>query len=153
MEDDNSGKTDIFDEVVSFARNQPQHIISDWVEPGNITKRLSVAVLLPSGISLGYFSARVAENGCSLEITLVWLDSLANLKPLHRKWLSFKGIDRIEGYRSKLNGFGRFQKFFEHAVLTVGKRPLELICHFKFRHKFQIDVVWLGVIVPLRWFM
>lgn len=34
---------------------QPIYHFSNWVQPGTTTKRLTVAILLPSGISAGHF--------------------------------------------------------------------------------------------------
>lgn len=59
---------------------QPLLILSDWVEPGTTTKRLTVAVLLPSGVTSGMFSVRIADDGNSSEITVTWPDSLVDLK-------------------------------------------------------------------------
>lgn len=38
---------------------QPLHIISSWEEHGTTTKRLTLAILLPSGVCPGQFSVRV----------------------------------------------------------------------------------------------
>lgn len=89
---------------------QPLHLISEWVEPGTTTRRLTVAILLPSGVAIGQFSTRVSDDGNTLFLVIMWPDPLVNLKHLHRKWLTAKGPDKIELYHPKLVGFEHFLK-------------------------------------------
>lgn len=91
---------------------QPLHMISEWIEPGTTTKRLTVAILLPSGVLSGQFAVRVADDGCALEISITWPNPMVELKMLHRKWLQADGSDRIEVYHPKLIGFERFLKSY-----------------------------------------
>lgn len=47
--------------------------------------RLTVAILLASGVLIGKFSARVAEDGCGFHIAMTWSKPLINLNILHRE--------------------------------------------------------------------
>lgn len=55
----------------------PLHFISDWFVPGTTTRILTVAVVLPSGISPGQFPVWVSEDDQNL--LLLWLDPTLSL--------------------------------------------------------------------------
>lgn len=88
----------------------PVHFMSDWVEPGTTIRKLTVAILLRSGIQPDMFSVRVSEESCFLELTVAWTDPLANLRHLHWRWLTSKGSDRIKLYHTNLIGFKQILK-------------------------------------------
>ncbi len=67
---------------------KPLYLLPIWKEPGNMTKRIAAAVLLPSGVESGGFSIAVSPGGMTLEITVEWLAPLVDLNMTHRKWLS-----------------------------------------------------------------
>lgn len=94
----------------SSAGFEPLHLLSEWVEPGTTTRRLTVAILLPSGVYPGHFSVRVADGGCILNVTVTWPSPLVDLTHLHRKWLQSKGPERMEMYHPKMIGFEKFLK-------------------------------------------
>lgn len=94
---------------------QPLFLFSDWVQPGTTTRRLTVAILLPSGITTGKLFVQVQEDENHLQFTVRWPKPLLNLKHLHRKLLSFKSSDRIERYYSKMTGSKQFLKSFWNA--------------------------------------
>lgn len=50
-----------------------------------MTRGLAIAIWLPSRISPGQFSVSVSEEEQALIVVVIWLDSLLNLKHLHRK--------------------------------------------------------------------
>ena len=70
--DDNFEKR--LDAEVSFGplELKPFYLLSKWAEPGTKTKRISVAVVLPSGVPKCSFYAHVADRGPFLEITVTW---------------------------------------------------------------------------------
>lgn len=92
------------EEVVkeTVALFQTLYFILEWIYPGTPTRRLTVAILLPSGISIGQFSTCILEDGNTLFMAVNWPDLLVDLKHLHRKWLLSEGSDRIDMYHPKL---------------------------------------------------
>lgn len=63
------------------------------MKPETKTKHLTVAILLPSGVSVGSFSVCVSEDVLSLFLVVAWPDLLTNLKHLHRKLTAGIGLD------------------------------------------------------------
>lgn len=80
------------------------------MEPGTNTKRLTVAILLSSGIPTRPFSERVAKGGFTLKVTATWADLLVTLNHLHRKRLKSNWLDRIKIYLAKLIRFEHYLK-------------------------------------------
>ena len=65
LNDDENVDTESFAslEVEKYKTFKPICLLADWLEPRTTTKRLSLVILLPSGIGKGDFTARVAEGG------------------------------------------------------------------------------------------
>ena len=72
---------------------QPLNLISVWDEPGTMTKRVTIAILLPCGIKTGSFSVRIVEDGHCLELALRWPQCLVDVNLLHKKWLGKPAAD------------------------------------------------------------
>ena len=90
-------------ELSSF---NPIYLLSQWTEPSTTTRRLSVASLLPSGVSPGKFRVRVMPGGRVLELVVEWPAPLTDLRLLHKKWIApLTADDRIETYHPKFLGF------------------------------------------------
>lgn len=66
---------------------KPLYLIGEWQEPGSKTKRLTVVLILPSGVNKSDFTLQVLEGGQSLELTVQWPMPLVDLDMLHQKWL------------------------------------------------------------------
>lgn len=66
---------------------KPLNIVGVWEEPGTKTKRISVVIVLPSGVNKHDFSLSVPDSGRMLELRVTWPDPLVNLRELHQKWL------------------------------------------------------------------
>lgn len=65
----------------------PLHMISQWQEPQTTAQRVTVAVVLPSGIYSGDFKFRVVDDGDVLEFTVNWPKPLIDISYMHKKWL------------------------------------------------------------------
>lgn len=72
LSEDDTGPSVLCDDSSLFSTVQPLRIAPEWIEPDKSTKRLSVALLLQSGVTSGQFSVRVAEDGCALECSMCW---------------------------------------------------------------------------------
>jgi len=66
---------------------KPLYIIGEWEEPGKKTKRLTIAIVLPSGVNRSDFTLQILEGGMSLQISVKWPSPLVDLELLHQKWL------------------------------------------------------------------
>lgn len=84
---------------------KPLHLISVWKEPHTMTKRITVAILLPSGVEAGEFAVRVMEGGKSLELSVVWPLPLMEPKTMHKKWLDLDNQSGFASYHPKVVGF------------------------------------------------
>lgn len=60
-------------------------MISHWQEPGTTIPRLTVAIVLPSGVGAGDFKYRVVEEGNVLELTVDWPKPLVDITCMHKK--------------------------------------------------------------------
>lgn len=108
--DDEDDEIDIEEEKVESAHRHhlsfvPLHLISVWQEPGTMTKCLSVAILLPSGIGEGDFAWRVIGEGHVLEISVIWPPPLQQPEIMHKKWLNKDNREGFEMYHPKVVGF------------------------------------------------
>ena len=81
---------------------KPLYLIYSWEEPKIKTKRVAVAILLPSGIEKRDWSLRFQENARALDFTVPWPLALLDLDRMHKTWLP-----QQTGY-----GHGTFQKFY-----------------------------------------
>lgn len=103
---------------------KPWYLMSTWTEPGTTTKRITVAIVLPSGVGKGDFSVRATEDGKWVELTVVWPNPLIDLDTLHRKWLwqssglsqAVRAGERFERYHSKCVGFEASLKELQDRV-------------------------------------
>lgn len=75
---------------------KPHHTMSEWLEPVTTTKRLTVAILPPSGVYFGQFLVRVLKDGWALKFVLSRSDPLTDLNMLQCKWFLLKGANKIE---------------------------------------------------------
>ena len=78
--------------VPSFS---PLHLISYWRENTFRVERVTVAVVLSSGIVPGGFYYRVTNNSRCLEFTVKWPKPIVDAKLIHKKWLQ----DEKSGYK------------------------------------------------------
>lgn len=102
-DDDSSSGVEL---VVSSHGFRPMFLMSEWQEPRTMTKCLSIAIVLPSGVEAGGFCARVVESGEFVELVVRWPAPLVDPELLHRKWIaSNQGGDHIEAYHPKIVGF------------------------------------------------
>ena len=85
-----------------------------------MTRRITAAVVLPSGVESGDFSICVAPGGMSLEITVEWPEPLVDLTIMHRKWLSGGSTGDFQVFHPKYTGF-------EHALKNVRDRSSDTV--------------------------
>ena len=118
VSDDSSEKHVVGSEFVYDACSfSPLHLISEWTEAGTMTRRITVAMLLPSGVEQGMFSVSVVDGGRFVEMVVQWPNALVRMDVLHRKWLSTRLIGhRLEMYHPKIVGFERALKGFRRQA-------------------------------------
>lgn len=63
------------------------HIFAEWFELGTTTTKLTVAILLSSGVFSGQRSVCVYEDRYALDFLVTWPNLFVSLAHLHRKWL------------------------------------------------------------------
>ena len=63
----------------------PLTLISEWLEPKTMTKRVTVCINLPSGVSNTSFAVRILDGGLYLELTVTWPVLVTSVEILHRK--------------------------------------------------------------------
>lgn len=61
------------------------HDVTCWKEPGTTTRRITVAIILPTGIEPGIVSTEVLDGGRILELNVDWLQYLTNVDMVHKK--------------------------------------------------------------------
>lgn len=122
---DDPGNADVEDgvgtELVLGERSfRPLYLISEWNEPATMTRRISVAILLPSGVGSGDFTLRVVDGGEFLELTVCWPPTLIDLEIMHKKWLRPDAPGGFQTYHPKLIGF-------ESALKAMRSHSSEII--------------------------
>ena len=64
----NGDSSNLSDQVCQSNSFKPLYLISEWNEPETTNRRISIAILLPSGICSGEFSISVEEGGSALDL-------------------------------------------------------------------------------------
>lgn len=117
---------------------KPLYMLSVWKEPSTKDERISVAILLPSGISenIDDITVRIVK-GQELELTIPWPSSFMNLKQLMQVWLEGDGVTRIEDYHPHCEGFAAYRMKFQkqetdliHSKAII-HLPFEVISEFE----------------------
>jgi len=110
---------------------KPLHLVSVWREPETLARRISVAIILPSGIDKRGFSIRVSNDGGYLELTVTWPTPLVRVETMHKKWLVSEGEDDFEKYHPKVMGFDmplqNLRKRTSDSVKSVARIPLHFL--------------------------
>lgn len=85
-----------------------------------MTRRKTIAILLPSGVGAGDFTVRVVEGGNQLELTVFCPPALIDLRVMHRKWLLPGSRAGFQVYHPKFIGF-------ETALKNLRSRNIDKI--------------------------
>lgn len=64
------------------------YILTTWKEPGTLTRRISVTLILSSGFEKGGFCSQVPLDGMASELIVKWPTPLVDLGVMHKKWLT-----------------------------------------------------------------
>lgn len=101
---------------------QPLSLISEWIEPKTMTKRVTVCINLPSGVSSDGFAVRVLEGGEFLELAVVWPQPFADVDLLHRKWTTLRTEDSefMSEFHPEMLGF-------EQTLKTLRERSTDIV--------------------------
>lgn len=79
------------------------YIISDWKEPRTQIPRLSVAILIPSGVSPSDISCRILEGGEVLLISSIIPEEMVKMEKLHKLWINHTDpAQQIQDYHPKI---------------------------------------------------
>lgn len=83
---------------------KPLFMISNWTERSTLAKRLSVAIILPSGIGTGDFSINVVDGGQYLQLAVRWPQPLLDVLVMHR-WKLTDSDSTFMPYHPSVLGF------------------------------------------------
>lgn len=88
VHDDNDGAAEEDNVIDSSYVFKPLFTMGVWEDIGSEDKRISIAILLPSGIGERKkdHDIRVSDDGLFLQISVVWPPALTDVEMLHRKW-------------------------------------------------------------------
>jgi len=107
--------------IVKDSVFKPLYLIGEWEEPGTKTKRLTVAIVLPSGVNKSDFTIQVLDAGLLLQLTVKWPVPLVDLELLHQKWLrpvDKESVQPFTMYHPKVLAF-------ENALKTKRQRAAD----------------------------
>ena len=82
----------------------PLYLLSTWTENHTRRRRITLAILLPSGVTKGMFGVRIDDNSRSLELSINWPTPLINMKLLHAVFLKDEK-KKYELYHPEVSGF------------------------------------------------
>ena len=126
-EDDEADEDGVLDATVDIRSFMPLHLCASWEEPVTTLQRVSMAIILPSGVEPQKVTVRVIEVGKQIELTVQWPQWLVRVDRMHRKWLT-KEDKKLEHYHPEILGFEKALK--EHRarmgenVISIAKLPL-----------------------------
>ena len=110
--------------VLSIASSE----LPRYTTPNTTTRRLSLAINLPSGVGPGGLSRHVVDGGEYYELQGYWPLELIEVKPLHRKWLNADREGHLEPYHPKILGCIASLKEFcirtSETVTSTARIPL-----------------------------
>lgn len=120
----------------------PVHVISSWMESETLTERVTVSILLPSGVVKGDFAINVVNGGTQLEISVVWPGCLSNPRTMHRKWLR---NGQMKSYHPVIEGFDtvlrqsrtRVTDSFTSVCLIELPKTVQSHIHEKYNLQFE----------------
>lgn len=109
---------------------KPLFIISKWVERTTLVKRLTVAVILPSGIGSGDFTISVVDGGQYLRLAVLWPKPLLDVTVMHR-WKLGDPNNGFMCYHPSVLGFEsalrELRKRSSDAVESIARIPLPFV--------------------------
>ena len=100
----------------------PLTLVAEWSEPKTMTKRLTVCINLPSGVSNTGFAVRVLDGGLFLELTVTWPVPMISVDVSHRKCTAppKDRDDFMSDYHPEILGFEQaLKKVRGHSLDTV----------------------------------
>lgn len=109
MNEDDDADVEEVSDVQTLLMFTPLHVMSEWIELGTTKRCLTIAIVLPSGVS-SRFIVLVDENGYNLLFTVMCLNPLLGLQLLNRKWLQSPNDCHMEKYLPKMIRIEQFLK-------------------------------------------
>ena len=111
---------------------QPIHLLYTWKDPLSKDDRVSVAILLPTGVSEKPGDLQIAlENETVLKITVMWPSATTSVPQLMQKWLSCDIGTAMKEYYPQVQGFfdllENFQAREGDSVYSTTQIPLLFI--------------------------
>ena len=107
---------DMFTNVDFRTQFTPLHLVSVWVEPVTMIDRITISVVLPSGVDPKAVTSKIVNDGRILKISMRWPEALANIQRMHKKWLSAVGEEKMLSYHPEIVGFQKAIKPFRSRV-------------------------------------
>lgn len=114
------------------------------VEPGTMTKRFTVPILLSWGISSGQFFVRIDEGGCALIFFTRWPIPTLDLEFLYCKWLFIICSDKIEIYHSKSTGLDSVLTSYKFRCSDIFEPVGKIVLLFQVRTQIssKYNLAW-----------
>lgn len=111
---------------------KPFFVLSEWKHQRTKDNRVSVAILLPTGVGEQEGDVRVSvEDGLFLRVDVVWPPALTNVPMLMEMWLQGDGVPKIEDYHPQVQGFydylQQFQANQRDKVESFARLPLPFV--------------------------
>lgn len=108
----------------------PLYSYSEWIESGSLTKNLTLAINLPSGLFDSANSVRVVD-GEYLEMRAAWPQALVDVEILHKFWLDRPVVEGgLERYHPRIVGFEKTMKEKRDHMHEGLKSTVNTLCHF-----------------------
>ncbi|PXF42241.1 hypothetical protein BWQ96_08037 [Gracilariopsis chorda] len=121
-------------------------MLSVWTEPETTLKRVTAAVVLPSGVGRGEFLIQIIDGGECLELSVTWPQPLVDVELMHRRWLQSVHADRMQSYHPKIIGFQNSLRNLKGKVTEDVKSVARILFPFPVQsHIAQKDnLAWIG---------
>eukprot|EP00171_Calliarthron_tuberculosum_P003541 IDg3541t1 len=115
--------------LMSPLQFKPLYMLGSWKDPRTKDDKISIAVLLPSGISEhpGDIVATVVDDWF-MQLSVTWPTSFMSTVQLMHIWLQGDGVEKIEDYHPHFQSFSAFRERFqtseEDKIHSVARIPL-----------------------------
>ncbi len=83
----------------------PLHVCASWTCAKTLASKLSVSILLPSGVSPEDLNVTVAEGGEHLYVEACWPEALQNPRVMHEMWIQDSDPRRTVEAHNKMIAF------------------------------------------------
>ena len=115
----------------------PIYTLSVWKDPSSKDQRISIAILLPTGIGESPGDPKLSvESEKILKISVMWPSAMSSVPQLMRRWLTGQDGPEMKDYHLHVQGFYSFMEKFQSKegdpIYSTAKIGLQIFDETRF---------------------